>query len=371
MIRQIKIRGFLQQFDYDLDFSESRIKFITGPNGYGKTTILNLIDYLFHEQWKELCSVVFKNFEVILSDGVFRIEKKTEANNSEDDDGGSDEIEIRSSVSVFLDNKLCVVATCLFDENGKVIGKIKVEKKDAYKKSFKLFINNQKLLSIKDSRLYKSPKALKDNFLVIEENSDNLHTQLIEKRNDVRIILSMNKTASTSSNDSISDEKIDFWKKLKKYGLIDKEEPTCDSGTLDILIDKLKTFVTKLELFDAIIEKCEFTNKKMEINPEFGYIFRLNDEYQSILDFSQLSSGEKQILTILYALLFDIEEDSIVLIDEPEISFHMSWQVMFLSVLKKICKSKPVQYIIATHSPQMFDLNFDNAIDLFEISEKE
>lgn len=364
MIRQIRLRGFLQQFDYVLNFDESDVKFITGPNGYGKTTILNLVDYLFHEQWKNLCTVIFESVDIVLSDGVFRIEKENEIDNSEE--GDSDDIKTRSTLSVFLDKNLCVLVTCLLDENGNVCGKVKIEKKDAYKKSFKLFINNQKLLSIKDSRLYKSPKALKDNLLVIEENSDRLHSLLVEKRDEVRMILSMNEKKAGFS----LDEEKKFWCKLKKYGLVNKNEPICDSSKLGVMMDKLKPFVTKLDLFDSIIKGCEFTNKKMEINPEYGYIFRLNDEYCSILDFAQLSSGEKQILTIVYALLFDVEEDSIVLIDEPEISFHMSWQVMFLSVLKQICKSKPAQYIIATHSPQMFDLNFDNAIDLFELSEE-
>ena len=368
MIKKIKIHGFLQQFNYDLDFSESDIKFITGPNGYGKSTILNLVDYLFHEQWKELCAIIFNSVEIILSDNTFRIEKENISENIVDED--SDDIRTTYRMVVYLNDRPCVVVTGSFNENGIVIGKVKVEKKEAYKTSFKLFINSQKLISIKDSRLYKSPKALKDNLLVIEENSLKLRSLLLEKRDDIRIILSTNETSSLTSNEHYSEEKREFWSSLKKYNLVNKEEHICSASKLDTIFQKLSSFIKKLDLFFTVIEQCEFTNKKMTIAPELGYIFKLNDEYQSILDFPQLSSGEKQILTILYSLLFDVEEDSIILIDEPEISFHMSWQVMFLSVLKQILKNKHAQYIIATHSPQMFELNFDNAIDLYEISEK-
>lgn len=368
MIKKIKIRGFLQQFNYDLDFEGADIKFITGPNGYGKSTILNLVDYLFHEQWKELCAIVFNSVEIILSDERIRIEKEKISENNDDED--SDDIRTTYRMIVSYNDRPCVYVTGAFDENGIVVGKVKVEKKEAYKTDFKLFINSQKLISIKDSRLYKNPKALKDNLLVIEENSKALRSLLLEKRDDVRIILAQNDEDSLSSEESYSEDKKEFWNMLKKYKLVKKEEGICSEEKLDMIFGKLNSFIKKLDLFSSIIEQCEFTHKKMTIDPELGYIFNLDDEYQSILDFPQLSSGEKQILTILYTLLFDVEEDSIILIDEPEISFHMSWQVMFFSVLKQILKNKHAQYIIATHSPQMFELDFDNAIDLYEISEE-
>jgi len=46
MLNSIYIEGLYGLYDYSLDFTKGedrRLKIITGPNGYGKTTILQLI----------------------------------------------------------------------------------------------------------------------------------------------------------------------------------------------------------------------------------------------------------------------------------------------------------------------------------------
>ncbi|MBE9200800.1 MULTISPECIES: AAA family ATPase [unclassified Nodularia (in: cyanobacteria)] len=61
-----------------------------------------------------------------------------------------------------------------------------------------------------------------------------------------------------------------------------------------------------------------------------------------------LSSGERQILTILYSTIY-MSNEKIVLIDEPEISLHIDWQ---RELLKKISDQLDGRQIIAcTHSP--------------------
>jgi predicted ATP-binding protein involved in virulence len=50
-------------------------------------------------------------------------------------------------------------------------------------------------------------------------------------------------------------------------------------------------------------------------------------------------------------LLTSLKENSIVLIDEPEISFHPNWQLRYLHYLREIFKDyKTCHFIIATHS---------------------
>lgn len=50
MIKSLKIKNLFGQFNYNLNFEEcddgDRFIFLTGPNGYGKTTILRLIEFL-------------------------------------------------------------------------------------------------------------------------------------------------------------------------------------------------------------------------------------------------------------------------------------------------------------------------------------
>lgn len=70
------------------------------------------------------------------------------------------------------------------------------------------------------------------------------------------------------------------------------------------------------------------------------------------LDLSTLSSGEKQILTLLTYLRFGEPEGQLFLVDEPELSLHPKWQADFLPAVKSLT-SENTQLILATHSPEI------------------
>ena len=61
-----------------------------------------------------------------------------------------------------------------------------------------------------------------------------------------------------------------------------------------------------------------------------------------------LSSGERQIVTLIYAVTHMSQQD-VVLIDEPEISLHIDWQ---RKLLTKMASQLPTQQVIVcTHAP--------------------
>lgn len=69
------------------------------------------------------------------------------------------------------------------------------------------------------------------------------------------------------------------------------------------------------------------------------------------INLQQASSGEFHFFTSVLGLLTSLKENSIVLIDEPEISFHPNWQLRYLHYLREIFKDyKTCHFIIATHS---------------------
>eukprot|EP00487_Bulimina_marginata_P004454 TRINITY_DN20804_c0_g1_i1.p1 TRINITY_DN20804_c0_g1~~TRINITY_DN20804_c0_g1_i1.p1 ORF type:complete len:134 (+),score=10.98 TRINITY_DN20804_c0_g1_i1:31-402(+) len=68
-------------------------------------------------------------------------------------------------------------------------------------------------------------------------------------------------------------------------------------------------------------------------------------------DFNDASSGEASILSTLIALIPELEDNSLVVIDEPEISLHPSWQYRYVNLLDRIIARKSGCHIfIATHS---------------------
>ena len=68
-------------------------------------------------------------------------------------------------------------------------------------------------------------------------------------------------------------------------------------------------------------------------------------------DINDLSSGEKQLFLRTLSIKMLEPKNSIILIDEPELSLHPKWQQKIIEVYKKIGENN--QIIVATHSPHI------------------
>ncbi|MCX9539054.1 ATP-binding protein, partial [Vibrio cholerae] len=69
---------------------------------------------------------------------------------------------------------------------------------------------------------------------------------------------------------------------------------------------------------------------------------------------TEASSGELCILFNILAIAGSISDNSIVLLDEPELSLHPEWQRDFLPLIQNMFSSyKSCHFIIATHSPSI------------------
>lgn len=79
-------------------------------------------------------------------------------------------------------------------------------------------------------------------------------------------------------------------------------------------------------------------------------IFNIEGDEYSLED---SSSGEHNLITSLIGLMATIKPDSLLLIDEPEISLHPNWQMKYVSFLKEILSSETYNtshILIASHS---------------------
>jgi ABC-type lipoprotein export system ATPase subunit len=69
-------------------------------------------------------------------------------------------------------------------------------------------------------------------------------------------------------------------------------------------------------------------------------------------DISYSSSGQQQILCSLLSLVSSLSDGAVVLIDEPELSLHPTWQQLYFDILlASITPFKNCHVIVATHSP--------------------
>ncbi|MGC6329972.1 AAA family ATPase [Rhizorhabdus sp. FW153] len=70
---------------------------------------------------------------------------------------------------------------------------------------------------------------------------------------------------------------------------------------------------------------------------------------------SEASSGEKELLTYLFSIYVLDIKDSLIVIDEPELHLHPTWQKSLLSIFISLAENTGNQFLIATHSPMFIN----------------
>ncbi|MGG7632829.1 AAA family ATPase [Pseudomonas sp. ES1] len=69
-------------------------------------------------------------------------------------------------------------------------------------------------------------------------------------------------------------------------------------------------------------------------------------------EFEQLSSGERNLISLGLKIISRASRHALILIDEPEISLHMQWQMEFhKNLIKMLAAYRNYHVVIATHSP--------------------
>jgi len=112
------------------------------------------------------------------------------------------------------------------------------------------------------------------------------------------------------------------------------------------------------EVFDKIRESIDRIFQDLDILITFEKVDKQDNVYfrnkkGEIFTIDELSTGEKTLLSkVLYLYLKDIK-DSVILIDEPELSLHPAWQNRVLKLYENFAKENNCQIIIATHSPHI------------------
>ncbi len=133
-------------------------------------------------------------------------------------------------------------------------------------------------------------------------------------------------------------------------------------------IDNIDDYLADIERFynneSGVLSYCWDLNKtqpfeflrylnKLSILEDFGFVGlpQVSFYKNEVFDFNYTSSGEKHLVYTMVALIANITNGSLVLIDEPELSLHPRWQMKYVHLLKDIVSSfKGVHFILASHS---------------------
>lgn len=142
---------------------------------------------------------------------------------------------------------------------------------------------------------------------------------------------------------------------------------------IKFLLESTKEDIAPAHQGEDVMEEIavfeEITNerllfKQLTVDEEDGFTIT-NDRGAAVYP-SNLSSGEQQLIVLYYQLLFEIEPDTLVMIDEPELSMNVVWQRNFLKDLQRIIELRKFDVLIATHSPQIIHDKWDWVVHLGE-----
>ena len=364
-ITKISVKGLFGMFDHEIPLNqESRITIVHGPNGVGKTTLLRMLDCLFNCDYELMDEISFDEFRVDFEDGgVVTIKKEHEF----EDDSDPSRFLIKyndCTEAEYAPFKLLTYGKHKF--NGAVQRRfpdhVRVELDgrshwltDA---AVDRYITNGIL----------SPTDLISKKDILTADSAKLYQTLYGERPEwflrtfdetVTVSLQIQRTQKVAIVD---------YDLLKNIG--DRRfhvDPILNIEPLSFFADSLrglrkKLFLPEARLFYNIVnERILF--KSFELGTDD---FKFVADNGSEISLSNLSSGEKQLLILYSQLLFDVQPDTLVMIDEPELSMNVVWQRNFLKDLQRIVELRNFDVLIATHSPMIIDEKWDWTVALGE-----
>lgn len=251
------------------------------------------------------------------------------------------------------------------------------------------FIETQRLFSYTSEE---GPERRHDRRLVtVEQYSENMAEQIQEKlRESGSLSASLDRTfphrlLQEQVPKDIGDQEIrgqyktqsEYRNRLMDAGLIEPEKPVqlpksrLESADIRVLWHYMSDVDKRLGVFDELLKKVElfkeiintrFLYKRLTLDKSRGFVFT-NDK-AVVLPATALSSGEQHELVLAYQLIFKVQAKALILVDEPEISLHVTWQHMFLDDLMRISKLVDLDFVIATHSPSIVHKRTDLMVAL-------
>lgn len=429
MIERIEINRLFGLYDYDIELSSKpAVKILTGPNGYGKTTILLAIDHLYKgDFWYfhflsydsmliTLTNQVISIRKISLEDGENSFDKRSE--NTEKNrynetivllDKGGNEIE---TVTISEDyifalvtdyrKKLSWEQKYISDEE--LLTRYYTRQEDDYiqehSRNIALALQEYETKFLPAQRVYnqivgqqREYRSMRVSYYEIDHVNEEIGLQYrrtqssfaaTSQRIDATFISRLVKRTESYSYQELQDKlgtlknRIDAFKELNIFSNMELLDYSMeDEGSYEKLKIALSLYVddmnSKMDMFESLYKKMSLyrrvvTNKVLSEKTidfsEYGLTVK-NINGKELEDLHKLSSGEQNLLILYYNLIFKSNNTTILLIDEPENSLHMAWLSKMLEDYLDMANTTGCQIILATHSPTFINGRWDLTTDLY------
>ncbi|MGE2450700.1 AAA family ATPase [Serratia marcescens] len=421
-IESFFVQGLWGDKDISLNLNYD-FNFIIGPNGIGKTTLLNLVTSILTVDIDSIAKIHFDNATVRFYG----------------DDGYLYDVDVSKGVG---DNDECIInyiisskdsgenvfsrmfRTVLHDGMDDLSRTRRISRRYYHNEDVKSYLEKKiKVIWLPIGRF--NPVSDRDYKLSAYGNSVDMrlgevlenfvkYSSLINKSISIEMA-EFQKDALLSSIDSSyreglgkgshkitpSNDKASLMEVFKEVGIPEskyKRRVSRMFTMLERVLDKIKseqeTDLSQEEITNAfslsrsryLVERYnEYKNKKDEISSRLNtFIDNINSLFEGRkifyisgsneisficgqndgLSLFDLSSGEKQLIILLGEVLLNENAPCVYIADEPEISLHVSWQEKLVESMSKL--NSKMQVILATHSPDIVSIRTNKIIDMEE-----
>ena len=407
MIKFIKIDSLYNMYSYNIVFDKDpNILILTGPNGFGKTTILQIIHCFSTCNLWYFYYIPFGCLWIEYVDGYsFKITQHEDKERT----GrivciemyiGEDKVEdfsITSDYISYLLKDINQFNRFIEEEHEEdVLSKYYNPLRDEIIKerlpSYVDFLKSQKCVMVEEQRLKTTTRS---RYQVTQNTVEEIQKKIelffagaqkmynqeslkidgsfikrlsdLQEKNDVQL--------KHIKRERIYQQVTSIIKDYQKYGLVKELNVVSDLGVhyngvlklylndLRTKLDSIKSFYQKLSTFDRLVSGKKLSYKKVIFEDDKLLI---RDANENEVPIRKLSSGEQNLVILCYKLVFELTNKSILLVDEPENSLHVAWLDNLLKDYLSIAKTTGCQIIIATHSPAFIHGNWELTYDLCE-----
>lgn len=352
MIKRLIVKNLNGRFDFDLTFHRD-LNILVGQNGCGKTSLLKLMWYVYSGNiYFFLADVVFESVEL--------------------ESFAGDTIKLRREKS----GKIYITS------NGRELGDFaglpdrRTENGTEIPDSINDIVND--FARDNDSIFMPTFRRIEggfgtigaNNMLINDLNKFSNHFTTYHKNTDSGRYVHHRFVASLSTQDiinTVTAKYSDISQELRKLEERQSEfilKNTSNGKGTETALKDIQTAVEandkkRKEILNPMIVLSNLV-KKIIKNKEIQLTKKLSLGEGEKIKPDKLSFGEKQMLSFLCYNFF--ADDTIIFIDEPEMSLHVDWQRILFPVLME--QNTTNQFIVATHSPFIYAQYQDKQIEL-------
>lgn len=341
------------------------VDILTGPNGCGKTEILDSIIRFFNERPKQHYLIPENLLQVNYRDRPRKIVVQTFSPFSRFPAPRPRKVSFKYN----------------FDERAKECEHISI----GLHKTSKNFDGGLSTKILEDSifRLANSPERVETLFSVLKGLDFNTRFELIyevraqyrdifelyERTNDIKeLIAKIIETSQTAAQKK-------RWRKLYDSGnfLATLEESV--KIALNHRYILLREFCFRAEIDISNYRRDFYLIQAFSLLRKYDFLsleccLLYSPSLGKYLNISETSSGQQQMLCALFGLATSVEDDCLVLLDEPELSLHPEWQLKFVDALFELLSNvSNTHTLIATHSPLVVQRASALGADIIQLGE--